>query len=315
MNDIKTSNSKYVIPNTKPKIIVIVGTNASGKSGLGIRLAKKFEGEIVCADSRQVYRGLNIGSGKVTRREMAGISHHLLDVASPNRRFDVTRYQKLALKAITSIHKCGKLPIVVGGTGYFIDSVIYNQSFPNVKPDTKLRKKLKKYTTIRLFARISRLDLARARELKRTGQQSNRRRLIRAIEIVTKLGIVPPVKLQSSYDVLWLGIRWDDKKLHKRIHDRIITRMKIGMVAEVRRLHLQGLSYKRMGELGLEYKFLAYFLQGKINKQQMLEKLETAIWQYARRQKTWFKRNGSIAWLNGVNYKVAQKLCKKHLSK
>lgn len=294
----------------KPKLIVIVGTNASGKSALGVQLAKDFNGEIVSADSRQVYKGLNIGTGKVTKREMRGIPHHLIDVTSPSRRFDVTRFQNLARKTISDIRKRGKLPIIVGGTGYFIDAIMYNQNFPEVKPNIELRKKLRSKTPAQLFEILNALDPKRAKSIER----ENPRRLIRAIEITTALGAVPkmdPEPRESEYHILWLGIRWPDEVLRKRIHTRLFARKRAGMIAEAKRLHSYGISYKRMEELGLEYKFLAYYLQGRMSKEEMLKKLETAIWQYARRQKTWFKRNKKIIWLNGIDLNNSKKLARR----
>ncbi|MEK7634419.1 MAG: tRNA (adenosine(37)-N6)-dimethylallyltransferase MiaA, partial [Patescibacteria group bacterium] len=161
------------------KIIVILGPTSSGKSKLAIKIAKKYDGEIISADSRQVYKKLNIGSGKITKKEMEGIPHYLLDVTSPKRTFTVNQYQKLAKKALKKIIKKGKLPIICGGTGLYIDTLIYDYQLPQVPPQPKLRKQLEKKSTEELFGQLQKLDSRRAQNI----DKHNRRRLIRALEI------------------------------------------------------------------------------------------------------------------------------------
>jgi tRNA dimethylallyltransferase len=284
----------------KRKIIVVLGPTASptasGKSDMAVQLAKKFGGEVVSADSRQVYIGLDIGTGKVTKREMAGVSHYLLDVASAKRKFSVAEYKKRAEKVIDDILKRGKVPIVCGGTGFYIQAVVDDIIFPEVPPDEQLRTKLTKKTTDDLFKILKKKDPRRAKEI----DSKNPHRLIRAIEIATHLGYVPHLAVEppSKYEVLEIGIKTDDKVLKKRIYDRLIARLRVGMLAEVKHLHERGLSWKRMEELGLEYRFLSRYLRGKITKEELLEQLNTAIWQYSRRQKTWFKRDKRIKWFS-----------------
>ena len=164
------------------KLVVIVGPNASGKSDLAVKLAKKFNGEVVSADSRQVYKGMDIGTGKITKEEMQGIPHYLLDVASPKRRFSVAQYQKKAIEAIKKIQKKGKLPILCGGTGFYVQAVVDGLVFPKVKPDWKLRKKLEQKSAKGLYEYLKKLDPERAKTI----EKDNKRRLIRAIEIVLK---------------------------------------------------------------------------------------------------------------------------------
>ncbi len=166
------------------KLIVILGPTASGKSELAVKLAKKFNGEIISADSRQVYKGLNIGTGKITKKEMKGIGHHLLDVASPKRKFTVAQFQKLAFKKIREIQRRGKTPFLVGGTGFYIQSVVDNISIPEVTPNWKLRKALEKKNTEELFSMLKKLDPARAKTI----DSKNPRRLTRAIEIASAEG-------------------------------------------------------------------------------------------------------------------------------
>lgn len=277
----------------KPKLVVILGPTASGKSGLAVELAKKFNGEIISADSRQVYKGLNIGTGKVTKKEMRGIPHHLLDVASPKTIFDVAKYKKLADKAIEKIIKKGGLPILCGGTGLYIDAVAKNIEYPDIPQNWELRTKLEKKNSEELFKELKKLDPKRAKNI----DPFNKRRLIRAIEIIKTTGkAVGILQTKPKYDVLFIGVKRSPEELEKLIHKRLLARMKQGMVAEAKRLHKSGLSYKRMRQLGLEYKYLALFLQGEITKKEMTEELELKIRQYAKRQLLWFKRNQEIYW-------------------
>ena len=283
----------------KPKILVIVGPTASGKSALAIKLAKALavESEIVSADSRQVYRDLDIGSGKVTKREMAGIPHHMLDIANPKRIFSVSQYQKLAYKAIDSIIARGKLPIIVGGTGLYVDAITKNQIFPSVSPNPKLRKELEKLETKKLFQILGKLDSERARTIDR----HNPRRLIRAIEIAKAIGKLPPPPVihdRRKYVVTTTGIKVPPPDLRAKIHERLVKRMKAGMMTEIKNLHTGDLSWKRLEQLGLEYRYGALYLQGKLGRQEMLIKLESKINHYAKRQMTWFKRDKSIAWIS-----------------
>ncbi|MEK7662515.1 MAG: tRNA (adenosine(37)-N6)-dimethylallyltransferase MiaA [Patescibacteria group bacterium] len=280
---------------SKQKVVVILGQTATGKSGLAVKIAKKFDGEIISADSRQVYRGLNIGTGKITKKEMRGIRHHMIDVASPKNQYSVARFAREAGRAVRDIVQRGKLPIVCGGTGLYIDAIVNRKIFPEVCPDEKLRGKLGKKTTGQLFEMLKKLDPRRAEKI----DKNNPRRLIRAIEIAKVLGKVPTNNLQPTiYNALKIGLKLSDGELKKKIRGRLLSRMKKGMVAEIRRLHKNGLSWKRMEELGLEYRYLAKYLNKETTKEQMIAKLETKIWRYAKRQKTWFKRDKNIIWLN-----------------
>ena len=284
----------------KRKIVIILGPTASGKSDLGVQIARKFNGEVISADSRQVYKKLDIGTGKITKREMRRIPHHLLDVVNAIHKFSVVEYKRLAEKVIDDILDRGKVPIVVGGTGFYIQALIDDIVFPEVPPDEKLRAVLAKKTTAELFRKLEKLDPRRAEDIDR----QNPHRLIRAIEIAIHIGSTPHLDVgrlkgnPNKYSVLKIGVKTDDEKLKKRIYNRLLSRLRAGMVAEVKHLHERGLSWKRMEALGLEYRFLSRYLRGKINKDEMTEQLNTAIWQYARRQKTWFKRDKKIKWFN-----------------
>lgn len=274
-------------------VVVILGQTATGKSDLAVKIAKKFGGEIISADSRQVYKGLDIGSGKITKLEMDGVPHHLLDVANPKNKFTVARYKKLADKKIKEISARGKLPILCGGTGFYIDAVVKGVVFPEVPPNIKLRKSLKKKSLQELFKILKTLDKTRAKTI----DAKNKVRLIRAIEIVKALGQVPKIKeTKSDYEFIELGLHLPSDKIKEKIKTRLENRIRTGMLNEGEKLHKQGLSWKRMEALGLEYKFMALYLQKKITKQEMLEKLNSEIYKYAKRQMTWFKRNPKIKW-------------------
>ena len=291
------------------KLLVIVGPNASGKSDLAVKLAKRFNGEVVSADSRQVYKGMDIGTGKITKEEMQGIPHHLLDVASPKRRFSVVQYQKKAIEAIKKIQRKGKLPILCGGTGFYVQAVVDGLVFPKVKPDWRFRKKLEQKSARELYKYLKKLDPERAKTI----EKDNKRRLIRAIEIVLKTGKpVPKLQKQKLFDVLMIGIKRNKKELKERIRKRLKKRLKQGMIEEVKKLKESGLSWKRLEEFGLEYRWIARYLQGKIDYQEMIEKLQKDIEDFAKRQMTWFKRDKRICWIQ--NYKEAEKLVRKFLS-
>lgn len=268
------------------KIIVIIGPTASGKSDLAVYLAEKFNGEVVSADSRQVYKGLDIGSGKITLDEMLDIPHHLLDVTNPKETFTVSDYQKLALKAIDRIVKKGKVPIIAGGSGFYIDSILYKQKFPNVPPNEKLREKLENLSTSQLFEKLQALDPARAETI----DSKNRRRLVRALEIVQALGLVPESKMTENFKALVIEIDIKEEKLKDNIKNRLQKRLDEGMIEEVKRLHQEGLSWQKLEDFGLEYRYIAEFLQNKITKEEMINLIEVKSRQFAKRQRTWFKQ-------------------------
>jgi len=293
------------------KLVVILGPTASGKSELAIKLAKKFNGEIVSADSRQVYKSLDIGTGKVTKKEMKGIPHHLLDVASPKRRFTVAQYRKLALKAINKIQKKNKIPILCGGTGFYIQAVVNGIIIPEVKPDWRLRSNLNKFPVEELYKILKKLDPRRAKTI----EKKNPRRLIRAIEIVIKTKKpVPPFKKQPlPYPVLMIGIKKSPEELKKLIKKRFLKWLRRGLVKEIKNLNQSGLSWKKIEDFGIHYQVIAQYLQRKLNYQEMIAKSLKELVDYVRRQMTWFKCDKRIHWVK--NYQEAKKLIKKFLRK
>jgi len=311
----------------KPRIIVVGGPTASGKSDIAIALARKLNGEIISADSRQVYRGMDIGTGKVPRDKVlsknveyrstkklrhssfensyfsSNIRHWLLDVASPTRQYTVAHFQRDARKAIKDILKRGKLPIICGGTGFWIDALVYNLAIPKVKPNRVLRAKLQKLSADELFARLKKLDPVRAKAIDR----HNPVRLIRALEIVMSTGKpVPPKTNSSPYGLLYLGVTRPQAELHARIKKRLIARLRAGMVAEVKKLHTSGVSWKRLESFGLEYRWVAKYLQAhRLHPSEKVkpfrDELLRDIIAYSKRQLTWWKRNKEIRWIQNLN--------------
>lgn len=278
----------------RQKILVIVGPTASGKSALAVRLARCFGGEIISADSRQVYRGLDIGTGKVTRKEMRGIPHHLLDVTSPKRVFTAQDFVCAASRAASDIAGRGMLPIVAGGTGFYIDALVGRSVLPDVPPNAALRKRLSGKDATQLFTLLKKKDPRRAETIDRR----NPRRLVRALEILEALGKNPLPKNEVRYDVLWIGVAPAPARLERRIAERLRERMERGMVAEGKRLRAAGVSLRKMKEFGLEYRALARLLEGSLSRKDTEVGLTREIRRYAKRQMTYWKRNKDILWFD-----------------
>jgi tRNA dimethylallyltransferase len=269
------------------KVIVILGQTATGKSALAVKIAKNINGkngaEIVSADSRQVYKGLDIGTGKITKKEMKGIPHHLFDVVSPKKKFTVTEYQKKAIYAIAEIVKKGKIPIIVGGTGFYIDAITKGIVFPEVPPNNKLRKILEKKTTLELFKMLTKLDKLRAKTI----DKNNKVRLVRAIEIAKALGKVPSLVTEKpKYKFIKIGLYLPIDKLEKKVNTRVKKMFKDGLLKEIKKLKKTEVSEIRLRELGFEY------------FEPTEEKVIKETIKYAKRQMTWFKRDKEIKWFD-----------------
>jgi tRNA dimethylallyltransferase len=272
---------------SKNRLLVVLGPTASGKSSLAIALAREFVGEIISADSRQVYKGLDIGSGKVAKRERRGVTHHLIDVSAPNSEYNVHHFQTDAARAIRAIQKKGKLPILCGGTGFWIEALLSGQALPRVRPNPLLRAKLQRLGAAELFKMLQEKDPDRALAIDR----HNPRRLIRAIEIVEATRKpVPPLTAKSHYDSLILGIALPQEVLFKKIHVRLQKRLRQGMLDEVKGLLASGVSARRLIDLGLEYRYCTLYLEGKLTRPEFEKRLEKEIREYAKRQMTWFRR-------------------------
>ena len=274
----------------------MLGTNASGKSELGLRLANCFGGEIVSADSRQVYRGLDLGSGKVTPQQAGTVPHHLIDVAEVADYYSLAQYQQAAIRAIDAITEAGKLPLLVGGTGLYVSAIVEGYELVDVPPNEVLRAELENLPLAELVERLEKT----APEAARSIDKNNSRRIIRAIEIAAA-GFAHSAGRKSSprYDCLQLGLSWPKEILEKRIEKRLQDRLAGGMIEEVAGLRRQGVSDIRLEKLGLEYRYITRYLRGELGTLDELRlQLGIAIRQFAKEQITWFKRDRRIIWLD-----------------
>lgn len=286
--------------NKLPKLIVVAGTTASGKSDLGVELARIFNGEVVSADSRQVFRGLDLGSGKITPEETRGIPHHLIDVCDPGDFFSMHDFQRLAYAAIDDIIARGKLPILVGGTGLYIASVTEGYVMSDRMPDLAYRDELEKLTTPQLYEML----LEKVPDIEVDAK--NRNRVMRILEKIHDGDDHRPHN-QPRYNCLKLGIAFPRPILKERIDLRLEKRMQAGMVDEVRQLLDGGASVEFMLKLGLEYRYLTQYITGEIaTEEEMCDELSLAIKRFAKRQMTWFRRDQEIRWLDMQNDPQAQ---------
>lgn len=270
------------------RILCIAGPTASGKSARAVREALARGGEVISVDSRQVYRGLDIGTEKITAAQMHGIPHHLIDICSPRETYSAGDFVADATRLIAEITERGKLPILAGGTHFYFDALL--RGLPTgVDKNPALRTELEALPTIRLFARISRLDQRRAAEL----DPKNRRRLIRALEIVDARGAVPPRPpaggARGKYQVEWVILDPSRELLRKRLDEREALKFPRGLIEEVRRVR-EEVGDTRLNELGLEYKIVGEFLRGERSENSLLHALSAKLWQYARRQKAWLRK-------------------------
>lgn len=310
----------------KNKVVVVLGPTATGKSDLAVDIAKWLRAsaqrkgfriagaEIVSADSRQVYRGLDLASGKVPNQAIKrksvspnpqsvirnssfiyhGIPHHLLDVTSLKKRFSSAEYELKAIRAIGTILERGAVPILCGGTAFYVNAALYEQKLPEIPPSPKLRAKLERETTEALFEHLESLDPERAATI----DPRNRRRLVRALEIVMLSGKpVPREPREERYETLKIGITLPPEDLRTRIARRLRLRLRKGMVREIETLHRKGVPWERFEELGLEARFASRYLRGLIPKEDMVRAIENETWGLVRRQMTWFKKDKGIHWI------------------
>lgn len=278
--------------NVNRKIIVVAGPTASGKSDFAVNLALQNNGEIISADSRQVYKGLDIGTGKITTEEMKGVPHHMLDVADVGEDFSVAEYAKLAKPIIEDIFARDKTPIICGGTGQYIDALIYDVELPAVPPNETLRQELEKKDVDELYRELAEKDPYRADDIDRY----NKVRLIRALEIVHELGFVPPVvEAKLVYETEFYLMHPARDVIRQRIEKRLLTRLENGMLDECKRLLANGITHEQLEKLGLEYRYMSRHLRADISYTEMVEELKNKICQYAKRQDTWNKKYLPIA--------------------
>ncbi len=297
--------------NPLPKLVVLLGPTASGKSGSGIALAQRFNGEIISADSRQVYRGLDIGTAKVTPAEQALVHHHVLDVADLREIYTVAQFQQDAIRAINDILKRGHQPFLVGGSPHYIQAVVDNLDIPHIEPQPELRAQLEKRPLPELLAQLEKLDPRSAVTIDR----NNPRRVIRALEVCLISGkpfSQQRKKAEPLYQFLVLGIEWPREELYQRIDTRVDERMQQGMVQEVQRLLDEGISHERLEALGLEYRYITRLLRGEFkNEEEMVQRLKYAIHDFTRRQLTWFRKDKRILWVEREDLGVIEEMVKK----
>lgn len=294
----------------KPKVIVIVGPTASGKTATSIKVAQKLNGEIISADSMQIYKDMNIGTAKPTKEEMAGIKHYMIDVVSPEENFNVAKYKEMAEKAIEEILSKNKLPIIVGGTGLYVDTLVNGIEFVDVKEDIAYRnemlEKAQKEGNAVLHEELAKIDKEAAEKI----DMNNVRRVIRALEIYkitgkTKTELDEESKKDTKYDYKIYGIEWEREELYKRIEKRVDLMLEEGLIDEVKNVTSK-YNISKTALQGLGYKEVVEFLNNNISYDEMVEKLKMETRRYAKRQLTWFRRNKKIEWYN-IN-EIAEKI-------
>ncbi|MGB9609205.1 MAG: tRNA (adenosine(37)-N6)-dimethylallyltransferase MiaA [Minisyncoccia bacterium] len=312
--------------NLKP-LIVILGQTASGKTDLAIKLAKKYQGEIICADSQTIYKGMNIGTAKPKGKKsiinnhpaliVRKIPHYMIDIVKPNQTFSVGQFKNLAIKIIKDIHRRGKIPFLVGGTGLYISAIVDNLEIPRVRPDRKLRKKLeeqaKKYGLNYLYKKLLKLDP----EAKNFVQKENLRRVIRALEVCLKTKN-PFSQLRQKgkplFNVLQIGVKIPRPLLYQRINQRVDKIIKLGLIQEVKKLVKKySFNFPAMDAIG--YRQIGLYLNKKISLKQAIELIKRDTRHYAKRQMTWFKRDKRIHWVSPDNFQIIQKLIKNFIEK
>jgi tRNA dimethylallyltransferase len=300
----------------KNKLIVILGPTASGKTEMAIKLAKKYNGEIVSADSRQIYKGMDIGTAKPLKNQnsrpfiVENIPHHLIDIIYPDQDFSLAKYKKLAIKIIKDIQKRKKIPFLVGGTGLYISSIVDNLEIPKVKPDKSIRKKLEAKSAEDLFKKLKKLDSKAAENI----GASNKRKLIRALEVclITKKTFSSQQgRGEPLFDFLQIGIKIPREKVYKKINQRVDQMIKMGLEKEVKNLISKDYDLNLPSMSGLGYKQIGKYLKKEINFQEAIESIKNETRHYAKRQMTWFKRDKKIEWVK--NCKEAEKFVEKFL--
>lgn len=290
----------------KEKVIVICGPTASGKTALSIELAKKINGEIVSADSMQIYKDMNIGTAKPTIDEMQGIKHYLLDFVSPEERYSVAQYKQDAKRAIKEIIKKGKTPIIVGGTGLYVDSLIYEIEYNDIKIDEEYRNKLEtiveKNGLEELYKKALEIDPVAMEKI----NKNDKKRIMRILEIYKATGKTKTQQELESrkkpveYDYRIFAINWDRKILYQRINKRVDIMIEQGLVNEVKNI-LDKYDKFPTAMQGLGYKEVVDYINGIYTKEEMIEKIKMETRRYAKRQLTWFRKNKQTIWLDGTN--------------
>ncbi len=292
----------------KDKLVVVLGPTACGKTKIGVALAQKFNGEIISADSRQVYQGMDIGTGK-DLQDYHGVAYHLIDIAKPQEQVTLKHWQELAFQKIRELNNRAKLPLLVGGTGLYLNSIIDGYILKDQEVNQKLRKYLNKLSLKTLQNKLRKIDQKAFQKI----DLNNARRIIRAIEMAKNNSSLTEVQQKKpDLDILVLGIKFDRNEIYQRIDNRLKYRLeKEALISEVQQLHHQGVSWKRLDDFGLEYRWIAKYLRKEIDKNELFIKLSQAIHHFAKRQLTWFKKRKDVVWIKNV--KEAKEIVKKFL--
>jgi tRNA dimethylallyltransferase len=305
--------------NSNYNLIVMLGQTATGKTALAARLARDLGLEILSADSRQVYKGMDLGTGKDLDDfvvDGVAVPYHLIDIVDPDHEFNVFEYQERFYESFLEISRRGIVPIMVGGTGLYIEAVVEGYRMRKVPEDSELRKRLEKKSDETLRVRLRELNP----DLHNTTDILDRNRLIRALEIAEYTETHRLEEEEASPEIIpfIIGIRWERDVVRLRIRERLQKRFAMGMVDEVKSLHDSGISWEKLDFFGLEYRYVSLYLQGRMDYDEMFEKLVTKIGQFSKRQGTWFrrmeKRGAVIHWIDGADYGALKDLVSKHLA-
>ncbi len=286
----------------KPKIIAIIGPTASGKTDLAVEIATRYDGEVVNADSRQMYRFLDIGTAKPRPSEMKGIPHHLMSFLDPSRNFSVAEWKETAMKCIDDISRRNRVPVLCGGTGLYVTALIRNYSIPQLAPQDEFREEMEKHATTELYDELMERDPDEAKKI----GQGNRRYLIRALEISRFLGEKKSIAAQKGnepYDPFIIGITMEREDLYRRIDKRVEEMREEGFLDEIRDLMNNGYGITNPGVIAHGYREAMLFLQGKMTENELWETMKKNTRNYAKRQLTWWKRDPQVHWFHAVSKK------------
>lgn len=275
----------------KQKIVVIIGPTATGKTDLGIHLAQLYHGAIISADSRQIYKGLDIGSNKITPEEMKGILHRGIDCADPKTPWTVADFKTYGKQVIQEYTEKELLPFIVGGSALYVDALAFDSQFPEVPPNPALRKQLERFSNEELFAQLKNEDPERALSIDR----HNKVRLVRALEITHTLGSIPHMSQEPAYYIFWIGIDLADDVLKQRIEERFIKKEK-EIYDEIRGLIASGIDPNWLSSLGIEYRYGTQYVQGELPQDEAKLLILRDSWRLVRKQRVWWKRNKAITW-------------------
>lgn len=304
----------------KRPLIVLTGPTAVGKTALSVKLAKAVNGEIISADSMQVYKGMDIGSAKISKEEMEGIPHHLIDVLDPSEEFNIVKFKELSLKAMEEIYAKGKIPIIAGGTGFYIQSVLYDIAFENNEDERTYRNELENIAkepdgTLKLFQMLKECDPKSAEII----HQNNVKRVIRALEFFKETGL--PIsehneeqkQNESPYNFCYFVLNDDRDKLYENIEKRVDIMLENGLLDEVKTLHEKGYTKDMVSMQGLGYKEILEYFNGEISLERAVYLIKRDTRHFAKRQLTWFRREKEISWVNKQDFSYDEEKILKHI--